>query len=358
MVVPLINADVKMLGYEIPHYRTMLATHEATDEYWRTASSQPDFEASKGDNLHLVSGWCDFFVNDTISLYEQKVKSGDHPYLTVYNGDHFSFMVFKSFKQVKAWMDYKLKGDSSTLRQKPVALQLNPSGEWFYFDKWPLEISTKTLFLGKETGTIFSGVLLENEAQTDGVFSYKYNPEDPTPSFAGISLFHSGNLDNLQFLLDRQNNHKDSLTFVSAPTEYEYVIAGRPNVTLVVSSSLAYTDFYVKLLDYHSEKNESINISEGFVRISPSNQPVKSDDGFFEVNITLSPIFHKYAPNHQVMLQVASGAHPHYSRNPGTGEHISSATTFLSANQRVNAKLSKLSLPIYEHIPKTVCLDG
>jgi putative CocE/NonD family hydrolase len=325
----------------------MISAYDAAGDGWEAGRhAEAEFAQSKGDNFHLIVGWCDYFVNDTISLYEQKVKAGDKPYLTVYNGDHFGFLPLKAFKDVTTWMNSKLKGDDSKLRKKHVALQLHPSGEWFYYDKWPLNTEPKTMYLSKNSDGIFSGGLLEGKSQTQDIFTYTYNPEDPTPSFAGISLFHSGNFDNLPFLLDRQNIQKDSLTFVSSPTPNDYIIGGRPRVQLVVSSSLDYTDFYVKLLDYSSEKNESINISEGFFRVSPTNQPSKNADGSFVVDIELSPIFHRYSSKHQVMLQVASGAHPHYSRNPGTGEHITTATKFVPAEQKIFAYLSSLSLPV------------
>jgi hypothetical protein len=38
------------------------------------------------------------------------------------------------------------------------------------------------------------------------------------------------------------------------------------------------------------------------------------------VEFDLWPIAHRFAAGHRVRLQVSSGAHPRYVRNPGTGE--------------------------------------
>ncbi len=36
---------------------------------------------------------------------------------------------------------------------------------------------------------------------------------------------------------------------------------------------------------------------------------------------------HRFAAGHRIRLQVSSGAHPRYARNPGTGEDLATATT-------------------------------
>ena len=35
---------------------------------------------------------------------------------------------------------------------------------------------------------------------------------------------------------------------------------------------------------------------------------------------------HRFAAGHRIRLQVSSGAHPRYARNPGTGEDPATAT--------------------------------
>ena len=40
----------------------------------------------------------------------------------------------------------------------------------------------------------------------------------------------------------------------------------------------------------------------------------------------LWPTAHRFAAGHRIRLQVSSGAHPRYARNPGTGEDPAVAT--------------------------------
>ena len=44
------------------------------------------------------------------------------------------------------------------------------------------------------------------------------------------------------------------------------------------------------------------------------------------MRFALWPIAHRFAAGHRIRLQVSSGAHPRYARNPGTGEDPATAT--------------------------------
>jgi len=64
----------------------------------------------------------------------------------------------------------------------------------------------------------------------------------------------AGWADNLPYLLQRQNIYKDILIFIGPPITDDIIISGYAEVVLWVTSSLEFTDFHVKLLDYDSEK--------------------------------------------------------------------------------------------------------
>jgi predicted acyl esterase len=42
--------------------------------------------------------------------------------------------------------------------------------------------------------------------------------------------------------------------------------------------------------------------------------------------LDLWPMGHRFGAGHRIRLQVSSGAHPRYARNPGTGEDAANAT--------------------------------
>jgi len=63
----------------------------------------------------------------------------------------------------------------------------------------------------------------------------------------------------------------------------------------------------------------SRNVCDALARVSPEYfEPVA--DGSWRVAFDLWPIAHRFAEGHRIRLQVSSGAHPRYARNPGTGE--------------------------------------
>lgn len=65
---------------------------------------------------------------------------------------------------------------------------------------------------------------------------------------------NGGCVNNLPFLLDRQQNFKDVVLFTSPPFYTSAIITGTVIVTLFVSSSLENTDFFVRLLDFDQKK--------------------------------------------------------------------------------------------------------
>ena len=44
---------------------------------------------------------------------------------------------------------------------------------------------------------------------------------------------------------------------------------------------------------------------------------------------------HRFRRGHRLRLQVSSGAHPRYARNPGTGEPLGTAVRLVPARQQV-----------------------
>ena len=49
----------------------------------------------------------------------------------------------------------------------------------------------------------------------------------------------------------------------------------------------------------------------------------------------LWPTAHRFAAGHRIRVQVSSGAHPRYARNPGTGEDPARATQLVASDQEV-----------------------
>jgi predicted acyl esterase len=54
------------------------------------------------------------------------------------------------------------------------------------------------------------------------------------------------------------------------------------------------------------------------------------------ITLNLGPVAHRLAQGHRLRLQIASGAHPFYARNLGTGEPLATGTAMITARQSVH----------------------
>jgi hypothetical protein len=70
----------------------------------------------------------------------------------------------------------------------------------------------------------------------------------------------------------------------------------------------------------------SRNVCDALTSVAPGRFE-QAQDGAWHVRFALWPIAHRFAAGHRIRLQVSSGAHPRYARNPGTGEDPAMATT-------------------------------
>lgn len=123
------------------------------------------------------------------------------------------------------------------------------------------------------------------------------------------------------------------LTYTSAPLEQDLEAIGPVQADLYVKSSLEHTDFFARLCDVNLE-GKSINVCDALLRVQPG-RPDAGFDGTLHLTFDLWPTAHRFKAGHCLRLQISSGAHPRYARNPGSGEPLGSATKLLSADQAI-----------------------
>jgi putative CocE/NonD family hydrolase len=100
---------------------------------------------------------------------------------------------------------------------------------------------------------------------------------------------------------------------------------GPVRVELWVRSDSPHFDVFARVCDV-DRTGASWNVCDAIVRIAPGRFD-PTDDGTRKVAFDLWPTAHRFAGGHRVRLQVSSGAHPRYMRNPGTGEDPIAATS-------------------------------
>ncbi len=338
--LPVIDGDIAATGHEVEFWRRWLLEEAKKESHWQTLSQSGRIGPKTPPNF-FVSGWYDFLVDELVDDYNRMVKSGHTPYLTIGPWEHVNpKLIIESVHATLAWMRAKLLDDTSELRRNPVRLYISGLEEWREYGSFPPP--------GNEETTRFlapGGALAPQPAQSASPACYTYDPNDPTPSLGGaIFAFNgAGPCDNRPL-----EARPDVLTFTSAPLQEPLTLIGRPQVTLFASSNLEHTDFFARLCDVTPD-GKSVNICDGFVRITPQNNK-KQKDGTWKLDIPLHHTGHQFRTGHALRLQISSGAHPRISRNPGTPEEQDKIPEMKIAQQSIfldEKHPSALTLPTY-----------
>jgi len=162
---------------------------------------------------------------------------------------------------------------------------------------------------------------------------YVYDPADPTPSVGGPVLSASVRRGSAPPDNRELEARADVLTFTSAALPAAVEVIGQVSAELFVRSSLEHTDFFVRMCDVDPD-GRSTGVCDAILRLSPGKFTPEAD-GTTRVRIELWPTAYAFQPGHRVRLQVSSGAHPRYARNPGSGEPLLSATKLVPAEQEI-----------------------
>ncbi len=193
-------------------------------------------------------------------------------------------------------------------------------GRWLDLPHWPPAVESRRWHL--QSG----GLLAEEPPAQSPPDRYRYDPSDPTPAVGGSSLSrNSGPRDNR--LLE---SRADVLCYTSAPLKAPIEIIGPVSAQLYVSSTLRHADFHVRLCDVEPS-GRSINVCDGIRRLAAPGGPIDRQ----EVRVELWSTAYRFERGHGIRVQVSSGAHPRWARNPGTGEPLATATRLSAAEQTV-----------------------
>ncbi len=337
--LPLIEVDEKVLGRPVKFWREWLEHNEPGDEWW----ARSDFSGTVPDVTvpnHMGGGWYDVFLPQTIRDYLALVRSGRQPYLTIGPWTHLDLLGYMrvAIREALALFRVHLLGDGSGLREMPVRIFVMGANEWRDLRGWPPANSRP------QRWHLHPGRALSPETPPDSEPDrYRYDPADPTPGVGGAAMSANAGPKDQRPLEARH----DVLVYTSVILERDMEAIGPVQAELFVQSSLEHTDFFVRLCDV-DPSGKSINICDGLMRLVPSRFPPEPD-GTRRVHIDLWPTAYRFRRGHRVRVQVSSGAHPRWARNPGSGEPLATAQTLCDADQVVfhdPAHPSAMILPV------------
>jgi putative CocE/NonD family hydrolase len=216
----------------------------------------------------------------------------------------------------------------------PVEIYVGGVDEWRTLDEWPPPGRTREWFATGDAGLATDTRATDTRA-TDtragakaAIGRFRYDPADPTPSPGGPLLtVGAGRMRN-----NAVEARDDTLVYSSPVLAAAVEAIGPVSVAIRLRSSSPHFDLFARVCDVGSN-GRSENICDGLTRVDDSTPT--DGDGTRTIEVTLWPTAHQWLAGHRIRLQLAGGAHPRYSRNPGSGEPLGSATRLVAVEHEV-----------------------
>ena len=293
--------------------------------------------------VSMVTGWYDIFLPWQIDNYRRLVDAGNPPRLTIGPWGHSSSELRGPAHEETVAFLMEHFSDAAPQRKTPVRALLTGADKWHDLEAWPpAEASTIEWHLDA------SGQLREQTPDA-GISRFDYNPDEPTPAVGGPSLEPGAEPKD-----NRAHETRDDVLVFRGPVlERAVVIAGTPTAGIRFRSSQPSFDVFVRITDVHPD-GRSITVTDGIRRIGANGtadtDPAADDEEWREVLVSLWPSFHRFAAGHRIGVQISSGAHPRYARNPGSAEPAAGATSLGVAQQEIahgGARGSRIFLPTW-----------
>ena len=250
--LPLNTIDEAAVGKPVQFFRDWLEHNDPDDEWWDPVDFSgrvPSITAP----IHQFGGWYDIFLLDTLADYARLRGGGHQPYLTIGPWKHTDLGGLGAMlRESIIWCRAQVLGDGSRLRESPVHIYVMGANEWRDLPDWPpAGYNPQRWHLGAN-----HGLSSDNPVASDPDH-YRYDPADPTPAVGGSSLSDNAGAQDNRTLEARP----DVLTYTSAPLDRDIEVIGAVSAELFVSSSLEYTDFFVRLCDV-DPSGKSLNVCD------------------------------------------------------------------------------------------------
>jgi uncharacterized protein len=318
--LPLADLDELATGTEVSWYREAMAHPTRDDAYW-VARDYAAGVTKVTAPVQLVGGWYDIFLPWMVEDFCTLQAAGREVQLIIGPWTHTApGGMTAGLREGLGWLRAHLLGDDRLVRPAPVRLLITgerTGSRWRELPTWPPPGNGEhRLWLAEDRR-------LEEHRPAGAAGAgdhYRYDPSDPTPSLGGpVLLAREPVLDNRPL-----EARPDVVTYTTAPLPASFEAIGPVRVELYARADAPYFDLFARVCDV-DERRASWNVTDALARVSPETFE-HLDDGSCRVGFDLWPIGHRFAQHHSIRLQVSSGAHPRYARNPGTGEDPMTAT--------------------------------
>ncbi|MGI9184793.1 MAG: CocE/NonD family hydrolase [Solirubrobacteraceae bacterium] len=327
--LPLGDLDERATGAPVAWYREGFAHPAREDAYWLAR----DFSTRVAEvtaPVSFVGGWYDILLPWMLEDFAALQSAGRRPQLTIGPWAHTSpGLAATGHREGIAWLRSHLLDDHRRDRESPVRVLVTgerSGGGWRNLPAWPPPgTGERSLWLAPD-GRLQAAAPVADAARSVAGDRYRYDPCDPTPSLGGpVLLSREPVLDNREL-----EARTDVLTYSSEALSETVEAVGPARVELWVAGDSEHFDLFARVCDV-DPAGASWNVCDGLVRLGPDSVDHESG-GVRQVTFDLWPLGHRFAAHHRIRLQVSSGAHPRYARNPGTGEDPATATELCAVN--------------------------
>lgn len=320
--LPLREVDRSVVGRNVPWWQDWVNHAEPGDPFWKPLNFSAGVAAAPP--TAMIGGWHDIFLPWQIKDYAAMQATGRPASITIGPWVHSALAAWgEGVRQaLPLFRAYLL--DQPLPLCAPVRLYVMGAEEWRDYDSWPPPDTSPVAFYFSAGGGLSPKPPGPSEPGC-----YTYDPADPTPAVHGPRLSGvcpTGDMAQLE-------SRSDVLLFTAEPLAASLEVIGPVSAELFFRSSLEHTDFFLVLCDV-SPNRRSTNVCDGYIRVRP-RRPSPLNDGIRHVHIEFWPTAYRFRQGHRIRIIVASGAHPRYARNLGSGEPLGDAVTFHVAHQRI-----------------------
>jgi len=355
----LIGLDEAATGAPVAWLRESFEQPGRDGDYWM----RRDFSAfvpRVTAPVSFVGGWHDILLPWMLDDVRGLQDAGRQPRVTIGPWTHTSpELAAVGHREAIAFLRAELLGDDRLLRRRggtlPVQLRLTGEGAVRReFARWPPPGAEPVRWFVRAGGALAASPPPTSPAAPGspaaGSERYRYDPADPTPSLGGpVLMSREAVVDNGPL-----EAREDVLTFTTDPLDATLEAIGRPVVEVWARSAAPSFDVFARVCDVDAA-GVSRNVCDALASVRPGRDE-PGQDGSVRVRFELWPLGHRFAAGHRIRLQISSGAHPRYARNPGTGEDP--ATAAPSSMRAVEIEIlcdgahpSSVTLPVMDSRP-------
>lgn len=323
--LPLRELDRLVVGKEVSWWQDWLAHSDPADPWWAKIDHSADVEDITVPAA-MIGGWRDVFLPWQVKDFEAMQAKGRQAWLTIGPWAHADVgAMAESVRQGLALFSAHSAGSRPFADRDRVRLYIVGADEWREYPAWPPPESHQArLYL--QPGFKLAPVA---PTQPSDATTFIYDPNDPTPAIHGPRLMRGSRKPDMSPLEQRE----DTVSFTSGILLSDMELIGPVSAELCVRSDREHTDFYICLCDV-DRSGIPLHVVDGYLRLRPG-QPNAHANGVKRITIECWPTAYRFRRGHRLRLIVASGAHPRYARNLGTGEPLATGTHMLAARQEI-----------------------